>query len=380
MHSPGSMPSSPSVVERRAMRRTHADSGIEELVRLLAMLVEAPSVVGAEAPFMRVLERELVRLGATVRPWQGVLEAHGDDPDGLVISVHVDRHGILCTGPGEFQYAAYVTREQGDLDGNSISEQTVAKLSDRFDGAAVEAYDPWHGGYLGQGTVTAARACERRGNMVFEVAGLGDLRPGTPIAYTRPLAVRDDRLAAQLDNVLSVALVVDMFRRGFRGTALFTAEEEAGRSWRYVLQWFRRRARESRRLLVVDTSPYPDDEAAGAQDLVLRRGDANGRFDEAFVAEIEGHCRAAGARCAFKDEQIVAANREREARGQRAGSLGRTELGRLVAATGGAITGATLQLPTTGYHTANETVTLRSLALARAATDEIIRGMDAGGG
>ena len=42
-------------------------------------------------------------------------------------------------------------------------------------------------------------------------------------------------------------------------------------------------------------------------------------------------------------------------------SLGRTELGRLVTATGGEISGTTLQIPTTGYHTANETATFRSV-------------------
>lgn len=45
-------------------------------------------------------------------------------------------------------------------------------------------------------------------------------------------------------------------------------------------------------------------------------------------------------------------------------SLGRTELGRLVAATGGHLNGTTLQIPTTGYHTASETATLRSVGAA----------------
>jgi putative aminopeptidase FrvX len=43
-------------------------------------------------------------------------------------------------------------------------------------------------------------------------------------------------------------------------------------------------------------------------------------------------------------------------------SLGRTELGRLIAATDGQITGTTLQIPTTGYHTTSETASLRSVA------------------
>jgi putative aminopeptidase FrvX len=37
-------------------------------------------------------------------------------------------------------------------------------------------------------------------------------------------------------------------------------------------------------------------------------------------------------------------------------------LGRLIAATDGQITGTTLQIPTTGYHTTSETASLRSVA------------------
>ena len=45
-------------------------------------------------------------------------------------------------------------------------------------------------------------------------------------------------------------------------------------------------------------------------------------------------------------------------------SLGRTELGRLIAATEGRISGTTLQIPTTGYHTAQETASLASVRAA----------------
>ena len=43
------------------------------------------------------------------------------------------------------------------------------------------------------------------------------------------------------------------------------------------------------------------------------------------------------------------------------GSLGVTELGRIIHATKGAIQGTTLQLPTIGYHTVEETTTKKSI-------------------
>lgn len=43
------------------------------------------------------------------------------------------------------------------------------------------------------------------------------------------------------------------------------------------------------------------------------------------------------------------------------GSLGVTELGRIIKATKNGIQGTTLQLPTIGYHTVEETTTKRSV-------------------
>jgi putative aminopeptidase FrvX len=43
------------------------------------------------------------------------------------------------------------------------------------------------------------------------------------------------------------------------------------------------------------------------------------------------------------------------------GSLGTTELGRIISATKGKIQGATLQIPTIGYHTVNETASKKSV-------------------
>ena len=82
--------------------------------------------------------------------------------------------------------------------------------------------------------------------------------------------------------------------------------------------------------------------AAEAQDLVLRRKDASGVFDCRFTDEIARICDRLGIRYSFKDEWIDLQNRDRP----KPLSLGQTELGRLVAATGGLITGTTVQIPT----------------------------------
>lgn len=155
-------------------------------------------------------------------------------------------------------------------------------------------------------------------------------------------------------------MLVHLFRLGFQGTALFTAQEEAGRSWRYALAWFQRHRIVTDRLVVVDTSPYPNREAAEQQELVLRRKDANGAFAVGLTNELASTCQQLGIRYSFKDEYVAAQNRVRE----KPMSLGRTELGRLVAATDGQINGTTLQIPTTGYHTTCETTSMASVTAA----------------
>ncbi len=337
----------------------------------LQMLIREPAVVGTEDSFFRTIRRELEEVGVTVRYFHGVLVAQGGDPTSLIVSAHIDRHGLLCTGPNEFQYAAFITGNRSDQTGDSVSEQMMGSIADRFRGQRVQAHLPYTGTYQGQGSITRSYVCPHRHNLIFELDGLEFLQPGTPISFLDRLRIHDGHLSAQLDNVLSVAMLIHLFRHGFQGTALFTAQEEAGRSWRYALSWFQSQQLLTDRLLVIDTSPYPTRESAEEQDVVLRRKDANGAFAITLTNELASRCHDFGIRYSFKDEYVEAVNATRS----KPLSLGRTELGRLVAATGGSINGTTLQIPTTGYHTTNETTSIQSvLATLRLLMSFINRG------
>lgn len=327
---------------------------------LLLSLVREPSVVGAEDSFFRVLRRELEELHLRVSYYQGVLVAQGSRPRDLVLSAHIDRHGLFCTGPNEFQYAAFIASNRSELTGDSVSEQMMHTLHNRFAGQRVQAHLPYAGTYLGQGRIKSSYICPERNNLIFELDGLDYLQPGTPVAYLDRLSVKNGLICAQLDNVLSVAMIVHLFRSGFQGTALFTAQEEAGRSWRYALAWFQRQRLTTQRLIVLDTSPFPSREAAAEQELVLRRKDATAMFATEITAELEDRCHALGHSYVHKDAYVEAQNVGRE----KPASLGRTELGRLIAATGGAISGTTLQVPTSGYHTPHETASVKSVVAA----------------
>ncbi len=343
----------------RARAAAHGLSvDLANFLDILRHLIREPAVVGTEDSFFRVVRRELEEIEVDVRHYNGVLVARGNDPDSLFLSAHVDRHGLVCTGPNEFQYAAFTATNQGELTGDSVSEQMIETIKDRFHGQRVQAHLPYVGSYLGQGTITKSFVCPNRRNLIFEVVGLADLQPGTPVSFLDRLTVEGGYISAQLDNVVSVAVLIYLFRKGFQGTALFTAEEEAGRSWRYALEWFQRERKTTQRLMVLDTSPYPNTDAAGAQDVVLRRKDAGGEFSTFMTEELAGRCRELQVSYTYKDEYVERVNLTRT----KPLSLGRTELGRLIAATNGQITGTTLQIPTTGYHTANETASLTSIA------------------
>lgn len=331
---------------------------LDDFLNILQLLIREPSVVGCEDSFFRVLRRELEEIGVKVQYYHGVLVAQGSKPHDLILSAHIDRHGLLCTGANEFQYAAFISSNRGDLTGDSVSEQMMHTIENRFQGQQVQAHLPYTGTYLGQGYITNSYICPARNNLIFELDGLDFLQPGTPVSFLDRLKIENGCISAQIDNAVSAAMIIYLFRRGFQGTAMFTAQEEAGKSWRYALSWFQRQQLTTQRLLVLDTSPYPTREAAEAQQVVLRRKDANGFFAPELTAELEQKCEQMGISYAYKDAYIEAQNKIRS----KPYSLGRTELGRLATATDGRINGTTLQIPSTDYHTPNETASLLSVA------------------
>jgi putative aminopeptidase FrvX len=330
-------------------------------VSLLSALIRSPSVVGAEHSFFRVLQRELEERGARVTWYEGVMVAQGNEPERVMFSSHIDRHGLICTGPNEFQYAAFVAGARSDLLGNSVSEQLMKKIVNRFESEAVYAYEPWSGAYRGKGVIDRAYICEYRNNLIFEVEGLDHLVAGTPVAFRDSLKMTDKALVGQLDNVITAAALVYLFELGFQGTAFFTAQEEAGKSWRYLLEWFRRFGHSTNQLIVVDTSPYPDFETASQQTLVLRNKDANAVFNVELTAKLVDACARNGYSYQFKDRYVEAQNEQARARGDEPSSIGSTEMGRIISASNGVVDGTTLQIPTSGYHTMAESAPISAV-------------------
>lgn len=323
----------------------------------LKQLIRIPSVVGSEHPFFMFIKRELEDLNISVQYYDGLLVAKGANEHSGYISAHADRHGLVCTGHEEFQYAAYVTKNRADLLGNSTSEQVLKNLSMRFVGQKVQAYEPWSGTYLGLGEISDATFCSRRNNVVFKVRGLEHLLPGIPVAFMDKLSIENDLVSAQIDNAISIAAILYLYSIGYQGTAFFTASEEAGKSWRFLLEYFQRYDIRTNELLVLDTSPYNEVQDLNHLEVVLRNRDENGYFRSPLKAKIKKIALKKKIKYHYKDEYLKnIMNLENEKF-----SLGVTELGRIIKSSKGKIQGTTLQFPTIGYHTIQETTTINSI-------------------
>ncbi len=334
----------------------------EGYLELLSSLIRTPSVVGAEHSFFRVLQRELEERGAKVTWYEGLLVAQGRRPDSVMFSSHIDRHGLICTGPNEFQYAAFVAGARSDLLGNSVSEQLMNKIVNRFENEAVYAYEPWSGAYRGRGSIEKVYICEYRNNLIFELKDMEHMVAGTPVAFADRLQQTEKALVGQLDNVLTAAALIYLFDCGFEGTLFFTAQEEAGKSWRYLLEWFRRFGGSTNQLIVVDTSPYAEFDLAKKQNLTLRNRDANAVFNHSLTEKLVKVCQQNNISYQFKDQYVAEMNKQLIAVGETPLSVGSTEMGRIIAASNGLVDGTTMQIPTSGYHTLSEAAPIESVS------------------
>lgn len=333
----------------------------ERVLARLEELVAIPSVVGYEGPLMRHLATQLEGRGLKVTTRPGVVVGGGDRAGRVVVTAHADRHGLICTGPGQFTYAADVLPSIRGI-AAAHRHSFVETVCNRFEDETVRAYDPQTGNTVADGRVDHMAVCNIDDlGIEVPVRGLDRIGTATPVAFDGRVARNGLRVSAQLDNVLGVAMALVLVDMGFDGTVIFTAEEEIGGSWRYLNHELLQRTDAPETLLVLDTSPFADSEAVDAGAVVLRWRDATANFAVPVVSRLIAIAQARGVPVVVKDRLIERLNEERRALGVPEEGVGRTELGRLVVGSAGWANGATVQVPTTMYHTNAETTSLLAI-------------------
>lgn len=321
---------------------------IEHVIAKTMEYLAIPSVVGHEDFFLSHLDADFKALGAETAIWPGLLEVRGSNPLGAVICAHIDRHGLISLGNGEYVYAAQYVREIKYGEPNLASQKELAGINKRFEGEKVFAYNPKTNEKLGEGIIKTTEYCLIDGDAVFRVEGMDDLPQNIPVAYGRMAEAENEYFKGQIDNALSVAVVHSLFKAGFQGTALLSTDEEIGKSWVHIAHWLQSNAIESKDLLVLDTSPFIETEPVKDGMVIFRNRDMSQVFNPELTSKLIERCKALGYLYQVKDEYLLQL-------GKRTEDLGSTELGKLIKNSGAQWSGATVQIPTFMYHTSHET-------------------------
>lgn len=316
--------------------------------------LNVPSVVGHETWFLNYLFDEYTDMGLETVRHEGLLEVSGKKPDSAILCAHIDRHGLISIGEGEYVYAAQYMKEIKYGQNNRASQKEIETITKRFEGERVYAYNPQTGKHLGAGLIKTVDAWKLKGDAMFEVNGLDNIDLGLPIAYARTARTEGNYFKGQLDNAISLGVIHALYRNGFQGTTIFATEEEIGKSWLHVSAWMNKEKIRTQNLLVLDTSPYADPAPVDEGLIIFRNRDMSAEFNPVMTAQMKARADALGLRYHFKDEVL-------RARGKRTEQLGSTELGKLIMHTNGTWSGATVQIPTIMYHTSNETTSLEAI-------------------
>lgn len=305
-----------------------------------------PSVVGYEHPFINKLIKDFTSLSLKTTYYRGLLEVKGDRPESNIVSVHIDRHGLIANGKGELEYAAYkakITKNETEI---TRRKKMWEKISSRFNNEIVHAYEPTTGKNISSGKINTSYLCPERNNFIFYVEELSHLENNIPVSFSPHCLNELKSIEGQIDNVVNAALGFELFRSGFQGTLLLTQGEEIGESWKHINHYFLKKNLDTKRLFVLDTSPFEEDKSVDMNSVILRHKDNNADFDSELTRSLKEQCDNLKIPFLLKDEYLLDS--------KKSGNLGSTELGHLISKSKSIISGTTVQIATTGYHSNRE--------------------------
>lgn len=321
---------------------------IDKIIEKTIEYLSIPSVVGHEAQFVEHLIKDFDSLGYKTEKHPGLLAVHGTEPHSIIVSAHIDRHGLISIGGGEYAYAAqYIKEIKYGLE-NRSSMQALESISKRFEGETVFAYH--HDTYevLGEGIINTNIEFMENGDSIFHIHEMPEIEQGIPIAYKRAAYNDGQYFKGQIDNAISIGSIYMLCENHFKGTILLSTEEEIGMSWRHIAAFLDDNKIKCDELIIIDTSPYNDFDIIDKGKVVLRTRDKSAEFNLSLVKKIEERCKTLQIPYEVKDQALLS-------EGKSVDQLGSTELGKLVSSTSVKWSGASIQIPTVMYHTSYET-------------------------
>lgn len=313
-----------------------------------------PSVVGYEKNFTRFLKADFEKLGLVVKEHDGLIEVSVENPNSLIISAHIDRHGLISVGKNQYGYAAEYVKEIKYNEVSIATHKLLQAVGARFNGEEVIAYDPETGNKLGEGVISVFGPQAINDSCIFSIDGMREIPINMPVAYARTAISDGYTLQGQIDNVVSLGVIYTLFQNGYQGTALLTCEEEIGKSWVHITNWLVNQKIETQELFIIDTSPYRESAPVEAGMVILRNRDKSAVFNPDLTAKIKQRCTELLIPFQFKDDYLTTL-------GTDVCGLGSTELGRIIQNSNNRWSGTTIQIPTTEYHTSHETTSRESI-------------------
>ena len=337
---------------------------VKKISMRLSRILKIPSVVRFEQPLLDFLEDYCVKRYSKYEVKQTdrlLIIKRKNTVSKKILSAHIDRQGFVVNEEGNLEYASFNAR---NYYGDKISsdEYVFKKAVSRYIGEEVFAYDPVTGDELSSGKIIGGRYDFKNKQVIYFTKGFPLLAEGTPIALRSKLIMQKNYLYSQIDNAISIAVILQLMEDGFDGTIIFTTEEEIGFSWKHLRDYFEENKIITKELIVLDTTPFKYVHAMDRGQILLRNRDETGIFNKELVEQVAVICQDNNIPYAFKDELVREQNIYRKENNLEKKSYGHTELGRLVENTDGKINGITIQIPSVNYHTNQEMTSFESLS------------------
>ncbi|MCA9460309.1 MAG: hypothetical protein KC550_07220, partial [Nanoarchaeota archaeon] len=253
----------------------------------------------------------------------------------------------------EIEYQAYKRKKEEKLKFNKDTKEFFENCALRHTKENISSYNPKTGKVINKYKSTRNNLDWEKKLVTFTLNKESKINENIFMLNSQ-ITIKNNLFFAQIDNVISAAIMYYILKTtNFQDEIIFTTQEEIGLSYKCVLEYLNSNKKNKNinsssntnpKIITLDTTPYENFNNKEKGFIVLRKGDENGNFNLELVKELEN-----------------ITNKNKIPTYYKPSNTGMTELGRISSTSKGKYNGATIQIPTTNYHTTYETSTIESL-------------------